>query len=129
MHQCKASMVHCMDFRLAKVLKDYMESEGLLGDCDIISIAGATKNLDFILGQIDTSIRLHGTQEVIICHHTDCGAYKEMQFGSFEEECKFQIAEMEKAKNAILSKNPDLKIKMLLAKILPSEEIELVPIV
>lgn len=124
-HQCKALIVHCMDFRLAKSMRDYLESNNLLGDCDVVSIAGATKNLDFILTQIETSINLHGIQEVIISHHTGCGAYKEMSFNSFEEECEFQIGEMKKAKNLILGKYPNIKVTLLLAKILPSEEIEL----
>lgn len=114
-----------MDFRLAKPINDYLADRNLLGDGDIVSIAGATKNLDFVLGQIDTSIGLHGAKEIIICHHTDCGAYKEMQFSSFEKEREFQIGEMEKAKKAISDKYPDLKIKMLLAKIMPSGAVEI----
>lgn len=116
-------------------MKEYMEKHSLLGDCDIVSVAGGVKSLispkntsdkDFILNQIDISVNLHKIREIIISNHTDCGAYggKE-KFNSFEEECDFHIQEMEKAKKIILGRQPDLKIKMLLGKILPSGAIEL----
>ena len=77
------------------------------------------------MGQIDISVNLHKIQEVILCNHTDCGAYGGSQaFGSSEEEYKFHVEELKKAKEMILAKYPSLKIKMLLAKIQPSGEVE-----
>ena len=58
-HHCKNLIVHCIDFRLGKKIKSYMEERGLLGDCDIVSVAGGVKNTDFILEQIGISANLH----------------------------------------------------------------------
>lgn len=123
-HHCKNFIVHCMDFRLGKPMKEYLEKENLIGDCDIVSIAGGTKDLNFVVSQLDISANLHGINNVIISNHTDCGAYGgSSKFASFEEEYEFHIQEMKKAKDVILGKLPSLKVKMLLGKILSSGEV------
>jgi carbonic anhydrase len=134
-HHCKTLIIHCIDFRLQKATKEYLDKEGLLADCDILSVAGAIKPLlspknpsdrEFMLDQINTSVALHEIKEIIISNHTDCGAYKgAVIFGSFKEECKFHISEMEKAGEIILSKFPGLKIRMLLGKIMPDGTVNL----
>ena len=43
-HQCKAIIIHCMDFRLIKETQRWLGEKGYLGDCDIVSIAGASKD-------------------------------------------------------------------------------------
>ena len=126
-HNCKTLIIHCMDFRLGKPMKEYLERNNLLGDCDIISVAGGVKSLltpkntsdrDFILSQIEISVNLHKIQEVIISNHTDCGAYGgSAKFNSFEEECEFHIQEMSKARELISDKYPNIEIKMALGKI------------
>ena len=125
-HSCKYFIVHCIDFRLQQKTKEFMEKEGLLGNCDVVSVAGAVKNIDFVLEQIGISVRLHGMKEVILLNHTDCGAYGgSSKFSSAQEERDFYIVEMEKAKVAILGKYPNLLVKMMLAKILPSGEVDI----
>jgi len=110
-------------------MREYLEINNLLGDCDVVSVAGAVKDRDFVLGQVEISFSLHGIQEVIISNHTDCGAYKSAgPFGSFEEECRFHIEEMAKARDLILSKFPSLKVRMVLGKILPDGSVELAEI-
>lgn len=117
-HCCKLLVVHCIDFRLGRPLKKYLEDQGILGDCDLVSAAGAVKNSEFILGQIDISFRLHQIKEVILINHTDCGAYGGSQnFASPEEERVFHIAEMKKAGDLIKNRFPTLKISLILAKI------------
>lgn len=126
-HNCKTLIVHCMDFRLGKPMKEYMEKKNLLGDCDIISVAGGVKSLltpknpsdrDFILRQIDISVNLHRIKEIILSNHTDCGAYGgSAKLNSSEEECEFHIGEMKKAKELIMDKYPNIEIKMVLGKI------------
>jgi carbonic anhydrase len=138
-HNCNTIIIHCMDFRIIKSIREYMEKNHLLGDCDVISVAGGVKALlspknpsdkDFVLDQINTSVELHKTGEIILCNHTDCGAYKGLgNFSSFDEECNFHKEEMKRAKELILSKFSGLKVKMLLGKIMPGgaanlEEIE-----
>lgn len=123
-HYCKYLIAHCIDFRLQKAIKDYLEKNGLLGNCDIVSAAGGVKNTDFLLEQVDVSSSLHKIQEVILLNHTDCGAYGgSAKFSSFEKERNFHAAELRKAKESLFAKYPSLKVKMLLAKIAPSGEI------
>jgi carbonic anhydrase len=134
-HTCNVAIIRCMDFRIAISIREYMEKNHLLGDCDEISIAGGVKAMlspknssdkDFVLDQIGTSVSLHKISEIILCNHTDCGAYKgAVNFNSFEEECLFHINEMKKAGEVILSKFPGLRVKMLLGKILPDGKVEL----
>jgi carbonic anhydrase len=125
-HHCKYLIAHCIDFRIQKSVKQFMEEEKLVGDCDAVSVAGAVKNIEFLLGQIEISARLHKMKKVILANHTDCGAYGgSSKFNSAEEEKKFHIEEMEKAKTAILEKHPELLVKMLLVNILPSGQIEI----
>lgn len=123
-HHCKYFIAHCIDFRFGRAIKDYLEKEGLLGDCDIVSVAGGVKNSDFLLEQLDISVNLHKVQEVRLMNHIDCGAYGGSgKFSSFEEERAFQIEEMKKAKSLIVQKYPSLAVKTILAKIQPSGEV------
>jgi carbonic anhydrase len=134
-HTCNTAIIHCMDFRIIKSIREYMEENNLLNDCDVISIAGGVKALlspknpsdrDFVFDQINTSVVLHKISEIILCNHTDCGAYKgTVSFGNFEEDCLFHINEMKKAGNVILSKFPGLQVKMLLGKILSDDRVKL----
>jgi len=132
-HNCKNLIIHCIDFRLGKPLKNYLEKENLLGDCDILSVAGGIKNLlspkrvsdkDFLLEQMGVSINLHKIKRVILSNHTDCGAYGgSAKFDSLEEERKFHIREMDEAKRIISGIYPELKVDLLLGKIMPSGEV------
>ena len=98
----------------------------MLGDCDIVSVAGAVKDTDFILGQIGISVRLHDMKEVVLLNHTDCGAYGgSSKFDSESAERDFHIREMQKAKEAILAKYPELSVKLMLAKILFDGKVEI----
>jgi carbonic anhydrase len=77
------------------------------------------------LGQIEISFLLHKVREVVISNHTDCGAYNSAgPFSSFEEECRFHVEEMKKAKDLISVKFPSLKVRMVLGKIMPDGNVE-----
>ena len=77
-----ACVVWCFDDRFYKLLKAFGKQEGFQ-NIDLVKVAGGAKALaegatpdrDFLLGQIKTSIRLHGTKRVILMLHRDCGAY------------------------------------------------------
>lgn len=117
-HHCKAFIVYCMDFRIQKAMREFLEKENLMGDCDVISIAGGVKQADFVMSQLDISVGLHGATDVILSNHTDCGAYGGSEnFASPEEERMFHVNEMEKARNTILAKNPNLNVRMILGTI------------
>lgn len=84
MHKAKAVIVSCMDFRFQKYVFKWLEENNLLGSTDIISIAGASRNLttptdeaskEFILKQIELSVSLHNPDTIYILDHQDCGGY------------------------------------------------------
>src|SRR3989344_5207370 len=109
-HHCKYFIAHCIDFRLQKDIIEYLKKNGWLGNCDIVSIAGGVKDIDYALSQLDISARLHNSQEAVLINHTDCGAYGGSKvFSSFEEEYKFHAGELKKAREIILAKHPSSK--------------------
>ena len=135
-HHCKALIIHCIDFRLGKATKQYLEEQNLLGNCDIVSVAGAAKNIaspendferEFLMKQIEISKKLHGITDVILMNHTDCGAYGGRSvFASSEEEKKKHFEDMEQAAEMILKKYPDVNVKKILADIDDSGNVALV---
>lgn len=124
-HNCKAAIIHCIDFRLGPAIKAYMEERGLLGDCDVIAVAGAAKDLvepgsesdrDFLMRQIDISKQLHHINTVILMNHTDCGAYGgRTAFVSTNEEEENHRSHMAQAAALIKDKYPELNVEMVLA--------------
>ncbi len=119
-HKCKNLLIRCMDFRLRDGLMEWVDESGLFeGGFDVISLAGASKSLadgseeikDFFLRQVSVSTDLHHAERVIIFHHSDCGAYaKDYDFVSKLDEKTKQIEDMEKAREIILSKYPNIEI-------------------
>src|SRR5437867_65830 len=82
-YHCDASVVSCFDNRFEVVARKLLKRIGIVQP-DPIRIAGGAKSLaspdqefhrDFVLEQIQKSIRLHGTDRVILILHSDCGAY------------------------------------------------------
>ncbi len=126
-HTCKNLLIRCMDFRLNKALDAWVEKSGLLEDgYDVISLAGASKTLadgtdeakNNFLGNVAVSAELHKAEKIIICHHSDCGAYaKAYKFDSTAEEKEKQIKDMEKSRQAISEKYPSIKIALVWANL------------
>jgi carbonic anhydrase len=79
-----ACVVWCFDDRFYKLLKAFGKQEKF-DHIDLVKIAGGAKALastesasperDFVLNQIKTSVRLHGTKRVVLMLHRDCGVY------------------------------------------------------
>jgi carbonic anhydrase len=79
-----ACVVWCYDDRFYKLLKVFGKKQGFK-NIDLVKIAGGAKALadgaevsadrDFVINQIKTSVRLHGTKRVVLMLHRDCGAY------------------------------------------------------
>lgn len=138
-HTCKAVIIHCMDFRLIEQTRNWMAGKGILGDCDVVSLAGASKEIAdgsegaraLLLKQIATASNLHQAGKVILLHHSDCGAYKaSYNFSSAAEEKDRQIEDMRKAEEIIKEKFSGLEVIKIWAQMKDGEgrEVEFQPI-
>ena len=94
LYRADACVVSCFDARFELVTRKFLRKRGIQW-ADPLKIAGGAKvfaspadeyERSFALGQVRTSIRLHGTNRVMLMVHTDCGAYGGLQaFGGNEE--------------------------------------------
>ena len=115
-HTCTAVLIRCMDFRLTRDINIWLESQNLINDIDIISLAGAAKDIvdnpeGFLMNQIALSVKLHEIKKVYILQHMDCGAYGgHASFDNEEIELTKYQEEINKAKSIIAAKFPQLEI-------------------
>ncbi len=104
-----------------------MDEKGLTGDCDLVSVAGAAKNISnptdscdapFVLKQISLSHDLHHVKKVILMNHLDCGAYGGAKaFAAPEEEKIKHVADLKAAADLIKQKYPELELLPVIAKL------------
>ena len=123
-HTCSSILMHCMDFRFGKAMKEFMAEKNLLGDADLVSFAGSAKNVvdpatrEFALRQIEISKTLHGMKNVWLVNHTDCGAYGGRKaFADDMAEHDKHLADLREARKIVQEKWPDLTIWLTLAHI------------
>jgi carbonic anhydrase len=93
-YRADACVVSCFDARFELVTRKFLKKLGIWW-ADPVKIAGGPKAFaspaeeserTFALGQVRTSMRLHGTNRVILMVHSDCGAYGGLQaFGGSQE--------------------------------------------
>ena len=123
---CRALVVVCIDYRFRSAIRDFLVSNDLKGDYDMVSLAGATKDLvendqhgkPLILKQIDIANRLHSVGQLYIIHHMDCGAYGGHDaFKDIEAEKQKQIDDMKTAEELVKADFPNIEIKKVLARI------------
>lgn len=125
-HTCQAIVFNCMDFRFHSAIRDFLVSNGLKDNYDLVSLAGITKGLvegdksstELILKQIEISQKLHGIKEVVLIHHMDCGAYGgHKAFENLQAEHDKQEQDLAQAKLLIRGKFPQLEVKKIIARI------------
>jgi carbonic anhydrase len=82
-YHCDAVVVACFDHRFDRVLRKFLRRIKVHNP-DVVIVAGGAKSLaspehesdrEFLVAQVRKSIRLHGTDRVILMLHSDCGAY------------------------------------------------------
>jgi carbonic anhydrase len=82
-YHCDAAVIWCFDNRFELAFRKFLKRIGVV-NADPVKIAGGAKCLaspehetdrQFVLDQIRKSIRLHGTDRVVLMVHSDCGAY------------------------------------------------------
>lgn len=105
-HSCDAIVVSCIDFRFQKFIREWLDKNLKGKTFDYVGYAGATKDLETIIKQIDISVRLHSIKEVYLMHHEECGAY------GAESTPEKHSTDLKKARSEILSKYPDLKVNL-----------------
>ncbi len=126
-HTCRAIVVHCMDFRFAKGLAQYVADQGLAGDADIVGWAGAGKaflddtSKEFALLQVELSQKLHGITEIHVINHIDCGAYGgRTAFADDQAERAKHIADVQAVRELIVERFPKLAFHGYIASLLDS---------
>lgn len=113
-----ACVVWCFDDRFYKLLKAFGKQERL-GHIDLIKIAGGAQALageaspdrDFVAGQIEKSLRLHGTRRIVLMLHRDCGAYGGSgRFTDADAEAAFFAEQLHSAKQFVQGKFPGITV-------------------
>ena len=75
-----ACVLWCFDDRFTPLMNEFLKT---FSHSDVVKSAGGAKALagaasperDFVLSQVQASIRLHATKEIILMIHMGCGAY------------------------------------------------------
>lgn len=112
--------LRCFDNRFWKTFKRFLKSLGL-GHIDPESVAGGAKifsspekegDRDFMLRELEKSVRLHHAKRVMLYTHHDCGAYGGFaRFGDHEKEFQFHLEEHKNARAVIESNFPNLAVE------------------
>src|SRR5882672_4224041 len=124
-YHCDASVVGCFDNRFDTACRKLLKRIGI-AQPDPIKIAGGAKALaspeqefhrTFVLDQIHKSIRLHGTDRVILMLHSDCGAYGGLA-GRFQGDTEAESAhyrdEFARAAEFVTNAIPGIKVESFL---------------
>ncbi len=107
-YKADACIVWCFDDRFNSML-DTVRKHYKLKYVDEVKVAGGAKDLvhgeryerEYLLGQIEKSVRLHHTPLILLMVHHACGAYGKI-FNTPEEEHDFYAAELSAAKKVIM---------------------------
>ena len=120
-YHCDAAILWCFDNRFELGFRKFLKRIGVVNS-DPIKIAGGAKCIAspehesdraFVLDQIRTSIRLHGTRRVILMVHSDCGAYGGLAAfnGDPRAEAEHHEAELGRAAECVLAAIPDVEVR------------------
>ena len=117
-HHCDILLIACMDFRFHQYL---VRSLDTLLDLDEFSydyrgvLGGSKAIIDPIARRqmfksIDLAVKKHDISIILLADHIDCGAYGgSMKHKSEEEEEKFHLDQLRKAKHILMKRYPQLK--------------------
>jgi carbonic anhydrase len=120
-YHCDAAVLWCFDNRFELGFRKFLKRIGVVSP-DPIKIAGGAKCLaspeserdrEFVLEQIRTSVKLHGTRRVILMVHSDCGAYGELAdafHGDAVAESKHHEQELRRAAAQLRSAIPGIDV-------------------
>ncbi len=116
-------VMHCGDGRLMRDIYKWLDGQGVVGQCDELSLAGGCKDLitpeyetdrDYLLRQIGKFRRLHGTQRVFLVNHMDCGGYGgKSAFENEAQEMQKHAGDLHEAASLIQNKWPDMEVRKI----------------
>jgi carbonic anhydrase len=120
-YRADACVVSCYDARFELATRKFLKKRGIW-TTDPLKIAGGAKVFaspaeesarSFALGQVRTSMQLHGTNRLLLMIHSDCGAYGGLQaFGRDEErEAENQEIELRNAAEFLTSSVPSIAVE------------------
>jgi carbonic anhydrase len=120
-YKCDAAIVWCFDNRFEVALRKLIKRAGIVY-FDPIRVAGGAKCLagdeseadrQFVLEQIRKSIRLHGTDTVLLMLHSDCGAYGGLDAfqGDAQKEAENHRRDLHRAMEFLLAEVPRLNVR------------------
>lgn len=115
-YQADAAIVWCFDHRFRGALLKFIKEEKL-ERYDLISVAGGLETLvpgsgmeqEFVLSQIQASLKLHAPSKIYLMVHSDCGKYGGLKkFGEDEaKELEHLAEEAKKAKEFLAEHVPE----------------------
>lgn len=117
-----AAVLWCFDHRFDLGFRKFLKRIGV-NTPDPIKIAGGAKVLaspdsdadrQFVLEQIRTSMRLHGTRRVILMLHSDCGGYGGLAAGfrgDTQAEAQHHYRELQQAAANLLAAIPGIEVQ------------------
>ncbi|OGE33614.1 hypothetical protein A3C59_00020 [Candidatus Daviesbacteria bacterium RIFCSPHIGHO2_02_FULL_36_13] len=110
-HEAEAIVITCIDFRFQEYIHNWLEENFKPRTFDRGAFAGAAKNLDTILTQIDVAVRLHKIKKAVLINHEDCGAY------GVEGHVDHHVRDLHAASKTIKERFPDLKVETYYLKL------------
>jgi carbonic anhydrase len=119
-YRCDAAVVWCYDHRFELAFRKLLKRSGI-EHADPIRVAGGAKCLaspeqeserQFVLEQIRKSIRLHGTDRVVLMVHSDCGAYGGLEAfgGDAQAEARHHVVELRRAAECLRQSVPEVSV-------------------
>ena len=120
----KAMVLSCMDPRFQTKVSNYLKRRKLIGKYSAFTIAGAAVGVTAskfkkwhttFWENLNTSIKIHRIEKLIVINHKDCGAAKivngKKEFSS-QNEIKIHEKSFEKIKSNLKKKHPRLKVEL-----------------
>ena len=120
----KAMVLSCMDPRFQTKISNYLKRRKLNGKYSAFTIAGAAVGVTAskfkkwhttFWENLNTSIKIHRIEKLIVINHKDCGAAKivngKKEF-SLQNEMKIHENSFEKIKSNLKKNHPRLKVEL-----------------
>ncbi len=120
----KAMVLSCMDPRFQNKVSNYLKRRKLNNKYSAFTIAGAAVGVTAskfkkwhttFWENLNTSIKIHRIEKLIVINHKDCGAAKivngKKEFSS-QNEIKIHEKSFEKIKSNLKKKHPRLKVEL-----------------